>query len=454
MKKLLAIIFLISSLAQAQFTINGTMTAALDTDWVILYKIEGARQQFVQNATIKKDTLLIDGKKQAIGTFKFDLPENTKAGFYRITYRTSGVSFVDFIFNKENVAFAFHPDYPEQSATFSTSKENIYYKDYLSEISTAQQTLDSIQITAIRNPNLDLKSAYKKAFNKVNSIQKQYLTNANEMYVKPFIKATLRVNPPEIKTTAKEYMTNMTSTFFDNMDFNDETLINSSFLVDRIADYVFYINYSDNKETQQKLYKNAINTVFDKISNATFKKDVIEFLIAQFENSKNLELIDFLFENHYEKLSENLQNKDFLKEKKALFATEIGRIAPDFSWKENGKNLALSTLNEAENYVLIFWSTDCSHCLKEIPQLHKFLQDKNDVKVVAFSLERNDFGWKNMKATLPNWHHVLGLNKWENKIARTYNINATPTYFVLDKNKKIIAKPEEFIDVKEFVNKL
>ena len=165
-------------------------------------------------------------------------------------------------------------------------------------------------------------------------------------------------------------------------------------------------------------------------------------------------MIDFLFENHYEKLPESLQNKDFLKEKKALFATEIGRIAPDFSWKENGKNLNLSTLNEAENYVLVFWSTDCSHCLKEIPQLHKFLQDKNEIKVVAFSLERNDFGWKNMKATLPNWHHVLGLNKWENKIARTYNINATPTYFVLDKNKKIIAKPEEFIDVKEFVNKL
>ncbi|QOD59720.1 redoxin domain-containing protein [Polaribacter haliotis] len=453
MKKLLAFIFLISSLAQAQHTVNGTMTNALETDWVILYKIEGARQQFVQNSTIKKDTIVIDGNKQAIGTFQFQLPETSRAGFYRITYRTTNPSFVDFIYNKEDVSFTFHPDYPEQSVTFSKSNENIIYKNYLTEISKAQQKLDSLQITAIKKPSLDLKTDYKTAFNNVNTIQKTYLKNTNGMYVQPFIKATLRANPSEIKTTAKDYMSNMTTTFFDNMNFKDKTLINSSFLVDRITDYVFYINYSENKEAQQKLYKESIKTVLSKIENPPFKKDIIEFLVAQFENTRNLDLIDFLFENYYEKLPEGLQNKEYLKEKKALFATEIGRTAPDFSWKENGINLKLSTLNDAEKYVLVFWSTDCSHCLKEIPLLHKFMQDKTDVKVVAFSLERNDFGWKNMKATLPTWHHVLGLNKWENKIARTYNIMSTPTYFILDKDKKIIAKPEELKDVTQFFAK-
>ncbi|QTD36179.1 TlpA family protein disulfide reductase [Polaribacter batillariae] len=453
MKKLLVFIFLVSSITQAQHTVSGTMTNALETDWVILYKIKGARQQFVQNSTIKKDTIIIDGKNQIIGTFQFQIPQTSKAGFYRITYRTNSPNFVDFIYNNEDVSFTFHPDYPEQSVTFSKSNENIIYKNYLNEISKAQQKLDSLQITAIKNPNLDLNANYKAAFNQVNVIQNTYLKNTNGMYVQPFIKATLRANPSEIKTTAKDYMSNITSTFFDHMDFKDKTLINSSFLVDRITDYVFYINYSENKDVQQKLYKESVKTVLSKIENLPFKKDVIEFLVAQFENTKNLELIDFLFENYYEKLPEGLQNKDYLKEKKALFATEVGRIAPDFSWKENGKDLKLSTLNDAEKYVLVFWSTGCSHCLKEIPLLHKFLQDKTGVKVVAFSLEKNDFGWKNMKATLPNWHHILGLNKWENKIARTYNIMATPTYFILDKNKKIIAKPETLEDLKAFFTK-
>ncbi|MFK8059738.1 MAG: TlpA family protein disulfide reductase [Polaribacter sp.] len=454
MKKLVFFIFLVSTISQAQYTINATMTPTIKSDWVILYKIEGARQKFVQNTKVKIDSVLIQGKKQAIGNFSFTLPKDTKIGAYRVTYKLEGAGFVDFFFNKENINFGFHPEYPNQSVSFSESKENIFYKQYLDKISKAQQTLDSIQVTALKNPNLDLKTPYKTALQKVNSIQKEYLTASNGMYIQPFVKASFRNSPPELIASPQKYMANMSTTFFDSMDFNNKTLLNSSFLVDRITDYVFYINYSDDVATQQKLFKKSVDKVFSKISNLPFKKDVIEFLISQFEASKNLELIDYLFENYYNNLPIGLQNKQFKEEKLKLLATEIGRTAPDFSWKENGKNLKLSTLKDAENYLLIFWSTDCSHCLREIPQIHKFLQENKKVKVVAFSLERNDFGWKNYKKNLPNWHHVLGLNKWENKIARTYNIMSTPTYFIVDKNKKIIAKPDTLEDVKKAIKKL
>ena len=52
------------------------------------------------------------------------------------------------------------------------------------------------------------------------------------------------------------------------------------------------------------------------------------------------------------------------------------------------------------------------------------------------------------------WHHILGLKKWENPIARTYQIYATPTYIVLDKNKKIIAKPETLVELKKIMKYL
>jgi hypothetical protein len=45
----------------------------------------------------------------------------------------------------------------------------------------------------------------------------------------------------------------------------------------------------------------------------------------------------------------------------------------------------------------------------------------------------------------------LGLNKWQNKVSKTYQVFSTPSYFVLDKNKKIIAKPNEISDVKAFL---
>jgi len=46
------------------------------------------------------------------------------------------------------------------------------------------------------------------------------------------------------------------------------------------------------------------------------------------------------------------------------------------------------------------------------------------------------------------------LKKWQNETAVTYNINATPNYFVLDKNKKIIGKPVLLKDLKSFLEQL
>jgi protein-disulfide isomerase len=45
---------------------------------------------------------------------------------------------------------------------------------------------------------------------------------------------------------------------------------------------------------------------------------------------------------------------------------------------------------------------------------------------------------------------VLGLGKWTNKLGVLYNVNATPTYFILDKDKKIIDKPNDIVELREF----
>ena len=370
MKKILAFILLISSFTQAQQTINGTMSPTIKSDWVTLHKIEGARQFFVKSTKIKIDSFKVEGKKQTLGRFNFTLPKNTKVGAYRITYSLEGAGFIDFIYNKENINFGFHPEYPNQSVTFTSSEENKIYRAYLDQIAKAQQYLDSIQVLALQNPDLNLKRKYKTAIKKVNSIQKEYLKVSEGMYVQPFIEASLRNSPSEIIRSPQKYMSNIIDTFFDKMDFNNKTLLNSFFLVDRITDYIFSINYSDDTATQQKLYKESVDKVFSKIEVIPFKKDVIEFLIGQFEASLNLELIDYLFENHYNKLPVGVQNKKFKEDKLSLLAAEVGRIAPDFSWKENDKTLALSKLKGAKNYLLIFWSTGCSHCLRAVSYTH------------------------------------------------------------------------------------
>jgi thiol-disulfide isomerase/thioredoxin len=453
-KTILGFLIFVSSISFSQHKIKGILIPKVKTDWVILYKIEGTKQVFVSNTNLKTDSLRIGNKKEAVSVFEITLPSNAKSGAYRAKYALEGAGSVDFFFHKKDVTFRLNPQYPDETITFLKSEENKLYKEYLTKISAAQEKLDSIQISAFQNQGINNKEAYKKALAKVLKTQQKYEELAKNKYIFPLVKATLRNNISEIETSPDAYMEAIKASYFDKINFSNETLKNASFITDRIADFVFYLNFSDDEKTQQNLYKEAIKKVLGKIKSQTYQKEIIEFLITQFETTKNLEIIDYLFENQYNKLPENLQDVTFKKEKLALFKTEIGRIAPDFSWTEKGKKMQLSTLNDASQYVLVFWSTSCSHCLREIPQLHTFLKDKKTIKVIAFALEKEATIWESFsKTNLFGFHNVLGLKKWENEVARTYQIVATPTYFILDKNKKIIAKPDEIEDVQSFFNK-
>ena len=453
MKRLALFLLLSSTILQAQYNVTGKMNPAIDSDWLILYTIEGARQLFVNNTTMKIDSVYINEKKSAIATFTFILPENTKPGAFRATYRTEGAAFVDFFFNKEDVSFVFNPDYPNETVTFSASRENKIYQEYLNTASPLQQSMDSLQVVSLKDPNANVNGLYQQKKIKLDSIHKSYVTQSKGMYVEPFMKATLRKNSTSVFSRVDDYMNHMKSTFFDGIDFANKNLINSSFLTDRMLDYIFYLNYSENQRVQQELYRNATKEVLAKITDLSYRQNVIEFLTDQFQVARNVEMVDHLLNDYYKKLPQQFQDQKFIEEKLTSLATEIGRIAPNFSWQENGKRIDLKSLADGDQYVLVFYSTTCSHCLREIPQLHTYMQSKPNVKVIAFALENDRIGWDSYIGTLPGWHHVLGLEKWQNKTARTYQVNATPSYFVLNKDKKIIAKPDAINDVKAFFNK-
>ena len=120
--------------------------------------------------------------------------------------------------------------------------------------------------------------------------------------------------------------------------------------------------------------------------------------------------------------------------------------------KEKPVLKTLSKLDEAEHYVIFFWSSVCSHCLEEIPQLREYVKTfkENQIKVIAIGLEEEPYRWKDMTYDFPDFYHVYGEGKWDNEIGNNYNVTATPTYYVLDANKKIIDKPEDIIALKKY----
>jgi len=90
-----------------------------------------------------------------------------------------------------------------------------------------------------------------------------------------------------------------------------------------------------------------------------------------------------------------------------------------------------------------------------VPKLHEYLKANEKIKVILVGLqtEEDKGAWKSETYYYPEFTHVLALGKWENAIVQNYNVNATPSYYVLDADKKIIAKPFEYVDVKDFFSK-
>ena len=441
MKKILILLFFVTSIINAQYTVKGNISNASKYASVFLYKIEGSKQLYLKNASIKK--------QNNNGTFEFALASDAKPGVYRAIYDLrQRNSYVEFLFNKENIEVSFDPTNKGAIPVFKKSKENKLYNSFLNDISSAQYLIDSLQRVYLKTPSQTTAIAYRKAVTNVNTTQKAYEKKAIGTLAFHFIKATKRYNSSVVIKDTDAYFKGALSHFFDNIDFNNKNLYNSSFLVDRITDYIFYMNYSENRTQQDILHKKAVDVSMSKLTNIPFKADVIEYLISTFATYKKTNLVDYLFVNHFNKLPKANQNLEFKKQIMETMKTAIGNIAPDFSWEENGRMMSLSQLKDGQNYLLIFYSTECSHCLREIPQVFSSLKGNSKTKVVAFAMETSDKTWMSYQKTLPGWHHVLGLNKWENKTARTYQINSTPTYFVLGKDKKIIENPETLEELK------
>ena len=446
MKKIIVLFLFISAFSYAQYAIKGTMSPIENSSWVLLYKIEGTKQIFVKNTQVRKE-----GKT---GFFEFSLPTDAKVGSYRIKYSMKRDGFMDFLFNKENIAFEFNPKDLENTIVFHESKENQIYISFLKKIYTAQYTLDSLQSEYFRNPSSLIKEAYIRSLGNFQKIEKEYIQASKEKLVNHFIKASLRYNSSEIFERPVDYISSSITHFFDHIDFSNKTLYNSTFLFDKISEYVVSLNVAANPAQKEEFYKKASKAAIEKSTTISFKTDVINYLISQFAEIKNAVLVDHLFTNYFDKLPKENQNIKLKNKILAQLRIAIGRVAPDFSWTENGKEFRLSSLKDGLSYVLIFYSTGCSHCLREVPEIFDYMKGKTNTKIIAFAMETSAKTWTNYQLKMPGWHHVLGLGKWENTTARTYQINSTPTYFVLGIDKEIISIPKTLDDLKLVLREL
>ena len=346
--------------------------------------------------------------------------------------------------------------------------------------------------------------------NYIMNIVQQY----PDLFVSKFLKAMIDVKLPDtIKDPLKKYLW-LKQHYFDNFDISDISMLYTPFFTKKVDYYldkvilqhpdslIAAVDYIlDKTRNNDELYKFTLIHLFNKYARSRLviaenvyvhlaeiyirdaywsDKKFINKLKTRIAKKKNC-LIGmkahnfglFVLPNDSVKIEELKAGPlEDLKQR----GLEIEKEKPNFDDRIDDLSLLiqqfLSTFPyyieldkiQAKYIVLWFWDPECSHCQRETPQLYKIftkdLQDKG-VVVLAIYLERNTDDWARFSNHIKKWlnfienHHFYAkgwINGW-NPFANVrfyYDINATPTVYVLDKDKKIIAKhigPEQIKDL-------
>ena len=238
--------------------------------------------------------------------------------------------------------------------------------------------------------------------------------------------------------------------FWDKFDFTDNRLINTGLLEGRLAEY--FNNY---------VYPipDTINYEMDKLlKRAEPAKELYKytlFWLGNWTNESKMMGVDgsfvYLVENYYGK------GKAFWLDSAAVakYRDRAAKIAPNVLGNpapslilQDLKNLQDVDLTKATNSdytVIAFWSSDCGHCMEEMPKLAKIWNESLKKEGVQFiSIPTKVDGGNDILKIYDTWkvNDWLTLVDAKNKkqFEATYDVYATPVIYILDKNKIIIGK--------------
>lgn len=425
-------------------------------------KIKGAANKmfylyrYFGNKTFITDTVTTDNT----GRYRVVLDSSYKSGLYKLSLSKN--SYFNFIINREDIKLRTFVVNAMDSMKIIGSEENRILYEYYKQQNLFNKKMNMLAPLVYNYPKSD--HFYGTIINKFNSIQKEYEDYIRDLmnelpgsFVSKYIQFIgFNIVNPEL--SEKEQKQIFIEKYFDNINFCDSVILNSDAIPQKVISYLSL--FSDRTKTQaqlEKSYKNAVDKILDKaLCNEQVFEYTLNYLIEGFEQLKYEEVLAYLSENYIPLIScvnENLKNS--LEDKTGKYEkVSIGKKAPAFEIKTiENKIISLNDI-DSDNTLIIFWASWCLHCKKILPAIESVssLYPKENLETIAISLDTKKEEWIGFLNNYDfSWINASELKGWESKVALDYNIYATPTMILLDKDKKIIAKPRTVRELKEFL---
>jgi len=430
--------FNFSSVSKAQ-TIKGKLNIQRQANkQVDLYRTEGKYKYKVDSTKVLTD-----------GSFTFKYKKHLK-GFYKLTLGNEN-NIVDVILNPSEpvVSLAFSQIRLEKGIEVIQSNENKAYWEFKKEDSSVQS-----KIKNLKKQRGQFKSQANEA--KVNEMTNEIIKLEKELF--NFVQTVINKYPTTFFSKTKIASLSKTpkdkATYFDDLDFSNESFIRSDVYATRFQDYI--IKHSGHTEVG---YYNAVDDIMKK---SKVNEKVFEFalynLLDGFYGSGLEDVATYIMEEYfYGEACGEIEINDLLRSKADLIKNlQIGNIPPDFTIKSNyGADVNLKNTCANNKYtVIMFWATHCPHCMRDLPGFVPVYNEykSKGLEVIGVALDVNQTKWKNtIEEKGFNWKNVSQFGNYKSPVCIDYKINKTPSWFVLDSSMKIIAKPKGKQEILRFL---
>jgi thiol-disulfide isomerase/thioredoxin len=438
------------------YAINIKVTP-LKNSWIYLYNYYGKADRFQM-----ADSAFLNEKSE--GTFKGK--EKLHGGIY-IVVTPRRVRLFDILMDEAQhfsiVADTAKPEKP----VITGSKDNTIYQDYAKYLEQAGPKLNALQQQFSTAKTKEDSAAIQKLIVAGNKNLQDYRENIVKTYPESMLAAFFNaMKKPEFPEMPRKADGSLDSAypyryvqehFWDDVEFNDDRLVRTPFLEPKLDEYFKYYVVPD------------ADSIIDKVKYmllyARDAKEMYRFLLAKFTNKYiNPEIMGqdkvfvYLFENHYLKgdttILTDKDKKTVMDRGWSLIANQIGEAAPVLNLvNTEGKQTNLYDVKAPYTFI-VFWDPNCGHCKETVPKIDSIYNAKwkaMGVKIYAVNVDETAMkAWNEFiaKHKLQAWTHTYQTKAERDAEAaagkpnfrQLYDVFKTPTLYLLDEQKRIIAK--------------
>ena len=423
-KLLQTTLLLLSYIASAQFTVKVESPKDFSFNEAYLYTVNGSKD------------ILIDKAEKKNNTWQFQV-KNSYLGFLKVYFPQANTS-LNLVSENKNVDLKFLvKNNKVQQIDYYDEVNNIFYS-IQDQQKKREQILPALyQIQNFYKENSEFGVALK---NEVSNLNSDIVFDSEKH---PFISYYFKTYQNFLQESAgKKNPTNDEIITFLN---NTQNYLETSSLLKPIL-LVFLSNTS----------RSSLGDEVDKLLNAVnVETPRGQTILSELIEIFNVYSIKDLKEKYLTE-AKNLKctiNDRLANTIKSNANTEIGKIIPNNTFL-NPVNTKVKSLHDvkADKKIIILWSSTCSHCEKEIGEMvlqYNKLKDKN-IEVIGLSLDSEAKSYSDKVKMLP-WINDTELKGWYSSYVDTYNVHATPTFYIVDAKNKIIANPDNFSEILELL---